>query len=118
MKNEQMITAKYTIPTTMFDIESLVNIKVFLTSTIPLEMKVMKKLVRIIINGLNDASQVAIIPVNPILFAEVTLIVWLIEPARTKPTRPAIAPDRTIVLIITLCCINTLANNRYFVTML
>ena len=97
-----MITAKYTIPTTIFDIESFVNINVFLTSTIPLEIKVMKKLVSIINNGLNDASQVAIIPVKPILFAEAVLIVWLIEPARTKPTRPAIAPDKIIVLIMTL----------------
>ena len=90
------------MPTTIFDIESFVNINVFLTSIIPFEIKVMKKLVRIIINGLNAASQVVIIPVKPILLAEAVLIVWLIEPARTKPTRPAIAPDNTIVLIMTL----------------
>ena len=63
--------------------------------------KVIKKEVATMYKGLNLASHATIIAVKPILLALSVLIEWLMPLARSKPTSPQMAPDKTKVLIIT-----------------
>ena len=69
-------------------------------SPAPLSRKMIKKLVNIIVIGLNLASHDTITAVNPCPELIVVVIVWLIPPTRISPARPPQAPDKSIVLMI------------------
>ena len=102
MKNSHPIMKKYTSPIMISEIELLVIPKEVWTCDIPHVKNVINNDVAIIIRGLNLASQATMIAVNPIFFADSVLIVWLMLPASNKPISPHIAPEITMVLIITI----------------
>ena len=69
-------------------------------SPAPLSRKMIKKLVNIIVIGLNLASHDTITAVKPWPELMVVVMVWLIPPTRIQPAKPQSAPERIMVRMI------------------